>query len=257
MFVYLPWTEDSTVKGLNSLVDSNSAIGIAVATLVGRLSFVAARTGVTLWKLRRAMAPAPPPPPGSPVLLHVVVIPAYKEPWDVLSRTLDSLVLQTVPAERRCVVLALESRDPTARETYKRVHGTYGASFAAVWGSLHGLVDGEIVGKSSNENFAVRWLYARLAATGSSPGSSGTGGGSPQAGPYWDVDDGGPARRDPNTVMVTICDADSDFVPRYLEHVEAAHFRQLDGRRCLYDGALNTWANLADEPNPVIRWLEV
>ena len=188
---------------------------------------------------------------------------AYKEPWSVLSITLDSLSTQTVPTERRCVVLALESRDPSAQATFERAKDVYGRKFAALWGTLHELIPGEeVAGKGSNENFAVRWLFSVLAADGHR-GQHEYGGGSFKAGRELrhGRDSGGSspglARVDPANVMVTICDADSDFAPRFLEQLENTHYQQIDGRRCIYGGALNTWANFADEPNPLIRQHEI
>jgi hypothetical protein len=64
-------------------------------------------------------------------------------------------------------------------------------------------------------------------------------------------------QHDPDKVMVTIADADSDFSPVYLEHVEAAFYEQPDGGIVMYDGALNTWGNFLDTWNPVIRHHEM
>lgn len=48
--------------------------------------------------------------------------------------------------------------------------------------------------------------------------------------------------------MMTVCDADSTFAPRFLEHLECAFHRQPDGKDFLYDSPLNTWGNFLDKP---------
>merc|ERR1740138_1517820 len=92
-------------------------------------------------------------------LLHVVVIPSYREPWEVLNRTVRSLAEQSLPLERRCLLIAFEAHDPTAWEMERQIRMRFGSFFSNIWFTHHVFEEGEEPGKSSNENHAVRWLY--------------------------------------------------------------------------------------------------
>src|SRR5690606_17389521 len=46
---------------------------------------------------------------------HIIIIPTYKEPLELLERTLNKLALQEFPLERVMVVLAFEERDGDSR----------------------------------------------------------------------------------------------------------------------------------------------
>lgn len=182
----------------------------------------------TTRRLRRGLLPSE-PIIGAGELLHVVVIPAYKEPHEVLCRTLDSLAGQSISKERSCILLALEAADKSAPETLEFLRMQYDGCFGNIWSTTHQLEGPEIPGKSANENFAVRWLHQYLLQSG----------------------------HDPSSVMLTICDADTVFPPLFLEHLEATFHLQADGERFLYDAPLNTWGNFLDRPfNPVVRHYE-
>ena len=56
----------------------------------------------------------------------MIVVPNYKEPAEVLARTLDTLRDQTVASAQLVVVLAMEGRDPKAHETAAVLIQEYG-----------------------------------------------------------------------------------------------------------------------------------
>jgi cellulose synthase/poly-beta-1,6-N-acetylglucosamine synthase-like glycosyltransferase len=152
-------------------------------------------------------------------LAHAVVIVAYKEPLDVLRRTVDSIVSQSGLGRRPIVVFAAEERDETAQSTFTALSEHVGSAFDMFLLTKHALKEGETIGKSSNENFAVQELYKLLVEE--------------QA-------------RDPFEVLVTIVDADSILSHSYLAHAEK-HFRaQRDGRRLIYSGPLSVHRNFND-----------
>lgn len=95
-------------------------------------------------------------------VVHVVTIPNYKEDVDTLRRTLGTLAAQRDARRAMVVVLAMEARDPNARETLKTLQLELGGKFLALHGTLHALRSGEVGGKSSNENWAVRCAKRRL-----------------------------------------------------------------------------------------------
>lgn len=160
-------------------------------------------------------------------LVHAVVICQYKEPLEVLDATVESLAENTL-AHNTIIVLACEGRDPYADSVFETLESRYSHHFRNFLKTTHQLTAGEVIGKSSNENHAVRQLYS-----------------------YIQKD-----RLDPFEVMVTVCDADSLFDPVFLEHVEAEFWRMPDGRRAIYNAPINTYRNL-NECNLLVQAVEM
>lgn len=167
-------------------------------------------------------------PSNVPRLTHAVIICNYKEPLEVLRATIASLAHNTL-AENTMVVLACEERDPTAAETYRALELEFSTKFKAFFCTSHKLMEGEVIGKSSNENYACQELYKVACQE---------------------------YGLDPFQVMVTTCDADSLFDTVYLEQLEAEFCRMPDGRRFLYNAPINTYRNLP-ECNWLVRAFEV
>jgi hypothetical protein len=155
--------------------------------------------------------------PADKRLIHAVVICQYKEPLEVLDATVESLVESTL-AHNTIIVLACEGRDPLADSVFETLESKYSHHFRNFLKTTHQLSAGEVIGKSSNENHAVRQLSSYAQREG----------------------------MDPFEVMVTICDADSLFDRVFLEHVEAEFWRMPDGRRAIYNAPINTYRNLSD-----------
>lgn len=95
---------------------------------------------------------------------HVVIIPTYKEPLHTLKRTLKSIKKQTFPTEQMTVVLAMEEREPEEDrdKKIKYLKKNFGKYFGNLFFTVHTLVEGEIVGKSSNERYAALWVKDEL-----------------------------------------------------------------------------------------------
>ncbi len=126
-------------------------------------------------------------------VFHIVVVPAYREPLDVLRRTLDGLARQHRARERVIPVLGMEVRDPDARVTAEVLLGEYSSAFARMIATYHPAdIPGEVPGKSSNENWAAR-TAKRVVCD----------------------EMGVPLPR----VTITSCDADSVLHPQYLAAV--------------------------------------
>ncbi|EOD12990.1 hypothetical protein EMIHUDRAFT_247198 [Emiliania huxleyi CCMP1516] len=230
MLLVLPHYVADVIRVIDTVVESVLTspflciMLIAVPAVAGLVMNVL-NIGALLLRLHRGLQPAPLPPSlACCELLHVVVIPAYKEPLEVLHRTLDSLASQTVTRERVVILLALEDADRGASATFEHLRQRYKGTFAGFWGTVHTLQPHEEAGKASNVNTAVRLLYESIVVDGI----------------------------DPEAVMMTVCDADSTFAPRFLEHLECAFHRQPDGKDFLYDSPLNTplntWGNFLDKP---------
>ncbi len=94
---------------------------------------------------------------------HVVIIPNYKEPISVLSRTLEALSKQECATSQMTVVLAMEAAAPNAQQTAEALRRAYGHRFANFYYTIHpkGL-PGEMQCKSANQAWAARWIKRRL-----------------------------------------------------------------------------------------------
>lgn len=160
-------------------------------------------------------------------LVHAIIVCNYKEPVEVLRATIESIAENTL-AENCMVVLACEERDSHAEATFQELRADFPEVFRKFVMTRHQLVKGEVVGKSSNENFACREVYRMAQEEG----------------------------LDPFNVMVTTCDADSLFDRVYFEQLEAEFCRMPDGRRFIYNAPINTYRNLP-ECNLMVKIFEI
>lgn len=94
---------------------------------------------------------------------HIVIIPNINEPLDLLRRTLDRLAIQWQATRRINIVLAMEESEKNAQSKIDQLCSEYAGKFERIFGTIHpsGL-DGDIVGKSSNESWAARQAKIEL-----------------------------------------------------------------------------------------------
>lgn len=107
-------------------------------------------------------------PESLPKLVHAVVVCQYKEPLEVLAATIESLAANH-KAGATIVCLACEARDAMATKKYETLLAQYGSNFRDFLMTSHVLQPGEIAGKGSNENHAVRELYKHVKKEGLDP----------------------------------------------------------------------------------------
>lgn len=123
---------------------------------------------------------------------HLVIIPTYKEPLYILKRTLESLAKQDFPKKQITVVLGTEERDLEAPEKSEILKKEFGERFGYFFITCHRLIQGEVAGKASNENFAARWVKKKL------------------------VDEG---KMNIDFMTITSCDADHVFHPKHFSYL--------------------------------------
>ncbi len=88
---------------------------------------------------------------------HVVLLPNYKEPFDILARTLHGLAVQEGARERLFIVLAMEEAEPGALQKAERLRRMFRDRFADVLITLHPAgLPGEVAGKGANQAWAAR-----------------------------------------------------------------------------------------------------
>lgn len=148
---------------------------------------------------------------------HLVMIPTYREPPEVLEVMLDHLAAQDFPLQNVSIVLAFEERDLGARERADRLVAQFAGTFRHVWVTYHPDREGEIRGKSSNLAYAARWAKHAL------------------------VDEAGVPMDD---VIVTVCDADSRLHVKYLSALTYAFLTNPSRRYAIWQPALMFYSNI-------------
>ncbi|CAF1306414.1 unnamed protein product [Adineta ricciae] len=120
---------------------------------------------------------------------HVVVISCYKEPLDLITRSVDTLAAQTV-VSRITMVISFEERTPDVHMKCRTLQTHYAqAGFQNLIFTIHpyGLAN-EIPGKCSNANYALRTIVEQLKLL----------------------------EKNGDHILITTCDADSQFHRQYI-----------------------------------------
>lgn len=87
---------------------------------------------------------------------HVVIIPNYKEPMEILCRTLRSLAEQEAARRQLTIVLAMEERETGVRAKARALCTRFSDRFARILVTVHPANQpGEIAGKGSNQAWAA------------------------------------------------------------------------------------------------------
>ncbi len=118
---------------------------------------------------------------------HIVIIPTYKEPKEILERTLTFLSEQEFPARQIDICLATEKRDEEAMEKAQGLKRRFGTRVGNFWITQHTLKLGEVAGKSSNLAYAGKQVKNFIDEAG----------------------------YDKDFITVTSCDADVSIHPKY------------------------------------------
>ncbi len=97
-------------------------------------------------------------------IYHVVVLPNYKEPIEVIEESLDSLVECEYPKDKIIVVLAFEQRAGESRKEVARVlEEKYGGKFFKLLTTFHpGDIVGELKGKGANDAWASKKVKEKV-----------------------------------------------------------------------------------------------
>jgi hypothetical protein len=123
------------------------------------------------------------------VLNHAFIVPNYAEDIETLSATLNHLASHPT-AGNYTIVLAMEAKESTAVEKATTLQSTFDGCFKSIIYTMHTMQTGEMPGKASNVNAAVRQFY-------------------PQA------------KGDKDSYMLTVIDADARVPYLYVQELEA------------------------------------
>ena len=162
---------------------------------------------------------------------HVVIVPTYKEPAEIINRTLDALAAQHRADERLIVVLGMEEREPDARAKSRGIMDAYAGQFLDIMATIHpGNIPGEEAGKSSNEAWAGRKARIRIDELGI----------------------------DPSLATITSCDADSVLDPGYFSAVAASFASEERRHLSFWQAPIFFYNNIWQVPAPVrfTTWMQ-
>lgn len=89
---------------------------------------------------------------------HLIILPFYKEPFEVLEATFEALAKSNYPKDKFIVVLALEERaGEESRKIAGKIEKKYASQFFRFLLTIHPKeIPGELAGKGSNETWAGR-----------------------------------------------------------------------------------------------------
>ncbi len=149
-------------------------------------------------------------------LIHVIFIPTYKEPLDILERTLTFLSEQELPAKQLIVVLAGEKREEGFSEKAEKLKSIFGSFFFDFLSTVHTLTEGEVAGKSSNQNFAARIVKKYIEER----------------------------NLDKDFITVTSCDADVSIHPKYFSNFSYLFLRNPEKYTRFWQSALVFYNNI-------------
>ena len=68
---------------------------------------------------------------------HIIIVPTYKEPAEIINRTLDALAAQHRSSERLIVVLGMEERESNARAKSDAIIASYAGRFLHMLSLIH------------------------------------------------------------------------------------------------------------------------
>ncbi|MFZ2886957.1 MAG: glycosyltransferase family 2 protein [Minisyncoccia bacterium] len=107
------------------------------------------------WRERVQDVPHLPARAGSH-LLHLVLVPYYDEPYEVLKETISALAISEWDTKRIAIVLASEAKKPAGKEIGERLKVEYRDRFFDILVTSHPEnVPGEMAGKGSNIAYAA------------------------------------------------------------------------------------------------------
>ncbi len=150
------------------------------------------------------------------VLKHIIFIPTYKEPVDILARTLTFLAEQEFPAKQLIVVLAGERREEDFKEKAEKLKAEFSKFFFDMLITVHTLKEGEVAGKSSNQNHAAKIVKAYVEENSI----------------------------DKNFLTTTSCDADVSIHLKYFSNLSYLFLRNPNRYTRFWQGALVFYNNI-------------
>lgn len=147
---------------------------------------------------------------------HVVLIPTYKEPPEILARTLTFLAESEFPAKQVDICLATEKREEGVLAKANILRNKFGPKFGNFWIAHHELKEGEVAGKSSNLAYAAKQTKDLIEHEG----------------------------YDKDFITVTSCDADVCLHPKYFVLLTYQFLKNSDSHQKFWQAAILFYNNI-------------
>ncbi len=97
---------------------------------------------------------------------HLIVIPSYKESYEKIKETIESIREQTLPLKQLYIYMAFEEREENIQEKAEKFRREYENVFGGFYYTLHPDVANEVKGKSSNQAYAAADAFEKLVKSG-------------------------------------------------------------------------------------------
>jgi cellulose synthase/poly-beta-1,6-N-acetylglucosamine synthase-like glycosyltransferase len=97
---------------------------------------------------------------------HLIIIPSYKESYEKIKETLESIHEQTFPKKQIYLYLALEVREEDVVIKAEKLKHEYEKIFGGFYYTLHPDLPNEVKGKSSNQAYAASLAHKTLIKSG-------------------------------------------------------------------------------------------
>jgi hypothetical protein len=155
-------------------------------------------------------------------ITHYVMIPNYKENVSVLSETLNALALSSLAKGQIIPVLGMEMREEGAEDKARLIIQKFEGKFKGMLYSLHPPnLPGEMAGKSSNEGWAFKHAV---------------------------IPDVRRRRLRTESVVMSVCDADSIFHPKHFEALTFKYCTDVNRHKRVFQGPMVNFMNIDTVP---------
>lgn len=154
-------------------------------------------------------------------IIHYVIIPNYKEDPTTLQEMINSIAASKIAKTHIIVVLAMEEREQGCDTKAEALIGKYDSMFRQMMFTVHppNLLN-EQAGKSSNEAWAAAEIHKHVEQN----------------------------RYDPDNVVITVCDADSNFHPKHFDNVTMKFCLEEDRYTKVYQAPMIQYKNFHSIP---------
>lgn len=173
----------------------------------------------------RLMAAAPDEFPKPSQLIHLVIIAAYNEPYEVIQPTFESLLESTYDTKQMIIAFAYEDRGGSGiKQTVERLKREYGSHFREFMPIMHPAnLPNELVGKGPNITYAAQQMELWIDQQG--------------------IDD--------NDVIITTLDCDNKPHRTYFDYLSYEYIVNENRKHLSYQPIALYFGNIWDAPAPM------
>ncbi|WP_298770456.1 glycosyltransferase family 2 protein [uncultured Shewanella sp.] len=164
--------------------------------------------------------------PNKAATKHLIIIPCFEEPIEVIQQSIESILKQTINAQHNIILnISFEAKSPNLNASKHTLKGKYETRFYLFNITVHPSdIENEIPGKCSNERFAVKQVLAMIHKL--------------------------PHDFNLNHILLTVMDSDTLLHRRYLEYIahDYESIPETIGENAIWQAALFYNWNLNQAP---------